>query len=294
MSTSAAQISEFIRANDVKFIRLAFCNLFGIQKNISVNAAHFERSISRGIPFDASSVQGFSSLGSDDAVLCPDLDTLTVLPWRPTQGRVARFLCDLLSSDGTTFFLDTRHLLKDAVAAAKKMDLEIQLGPECEFYLFKTDDDGEPTHLPHDFGTYFDIAPLDRGENVRREICLTPVSYTHLDVYKRQEIIRSIAVMRDRSNGLGGGFAGYGIYPQYKDFYALHVFYDSPETRRDGEAFLERQDVYKRQVMNSGSSALIRCRLWPRPSRRAGPRAPPAAQDSASSRAPPLFPTPPD
>ena len=173
MSTSAAQISEFIRANDVKFIRLAFCNLFGIQKNISVNAAHFERSISRGIPFDASSVQGFSSLGSDDAVLCPDLDTLTVLPGRPTQGRVARFLCDLLSSDGTTFFLDTRHLLKDAVAAAKKMDLEIQLGPECEFYLFKTDDDGEPTHLPHDFGTYFDIAPLDRGENVRREICLT-------------------------------------------------------------------------------------------------------------------------
>ena len=173
MSSSAAQIFEFIRANDVKFIRLAFCNLFGIQKNISVNATYFEQALARGIPFDASSVQGFSSMGSDDAVLFPDLDTLTVLPWRPTQGRVVRFLCDLRSSDGTTFPLDTRHILKNAVAAARKEELEVKLGPECEFYLFKTDDSGEPTLVPHDTGTYFDIAPLDKGENVRREICLT-------------------------------------------------------------------------------------------------------------------------
>ena len=173
MSTSAAQISEFIRANDIKFVRLAFCNLFGMQKNISVNAAHFERSLSKGIPFDASSVQGFSPSGADDALLFPDLDTLTVLPWRPTQGRVARFLCDLMSSEGGPLALDTRHILKNAVAAAKKMDLEIKLGPECEFYLFQTDDNGEPTDRPHDSGTYFDIAPLDKGENIRREICLT-------------------------------------------------------------------------------------------------------------------------
>ncbi len=173
MSTSAAQISEFIRANDIKFVRLAFCNLFGLQKNISVNAAHFERSLASGIPFDASSVQGLSPSGAEDALLCPDFDTLTVLPWRPTQGRVARFLCDLVSENGRPLALDTRHILKNAIAEAKKMDLDIVFGSECEFYLFQTDDHGEPTYHPHDSGSYFDMAPLDKGENIRREICLT-------------------------------------------------------------------------------------------------------------------------
>ncbi|MBR6513379.1 MAG: glutamine synthetase [Clostridia bacterium] len=164
---------DFIRENNVKFIRLAICDIFGRQKNISIMPTELETAFERGIAFDASAIQGFTDIGDPDLFLFPDPDTLTLLPWRPTQGRVVRFFCNIKYADGRPFELDTRYILQKAVLRAKNMGIRLSVGSECEFYLFKTDEEGEPTHIPLDNAGYMDVAPLDKGENIRREICLT-------------------------------------------------------------------------------------------------------------------------
>ena len=173
MQYNKEEILEFVRDNDVKFIRLAFCDIFGRQKNISVMASELEKAFTHGISFDASAVKGFLNVEDSDLFLFPDPKTMAFLPWRPSSDRVLRFYCDIRYPNGQPFEGDSREILKSAIQQTKKMELECKIGTECEFYLMHTDQDGNPTMLPQDYATYLDIAPQDKGENVRREICLT-------------------------------------------------------------------------------------------------------------------------
>ncbi len=173
MDHTASEVLDFVRENDVKFVRLGFCDIFGMQKNISIMADELKSAFLNGVSFDAHAIRGFRDVTRSDLLLFPDALTLSVLPWRPGPGRVARFYCDIRNPDGTPFLLDGRELLKRAVLRAEKLGYICKIGAECEFYLFKTDDDGLPSAVPFDRGGYFDIAPMDRGEDIRREICLT-------------------------------------------------------------------------------------------------------------------------
>ncbi len=172
-SSARTEILQFVAENDVKFIRLAFCDLFGMQKNISILADELETTFADGVSFDASAIAGFCGVADSDLLLRPDPATILLLPWRPQQGRVARFYCSIYRPDGQPFAYDTRAMLRRAVEDCRKAGYECRIGAESEFYLFKTDEDGEPTRQPFDKGGYFDMAPLDKGENIRREICLT-------------------------------------------------------------------------------------------------------------------------
>lgn len=173
MQVSQREALDLVESDDIKFIRLAFCDVFGVQKNISIQASELERAFSSGIAFDASSVAGFRDESNSDLLLFPDSSTMTLLPWRPSRGGVARFFCDIRNPDGTPFSADCRHYLAETEKLCQAYDLRCAFGAECEFYLFKCDEHGEPTDIPLDRAGYFDIAPADCGENVRREICLT-------------------------------------------------------------------------------------------------------------------------
>lgn len=172
MTNTVKNVLEFVSENDIKFIKLAFCDIFGGQKNISIMPDGLESAFSDGVPFDACAIKGFSDVIRSDLFLFPDPTTIAVLPYRPQIGRVARFYCDIKTPDGEDFECDTRAILKKAVNRASDMGFAAQIGSECEFYLFKTDENGEPLYEPFDMGGYLDTAPMDKGENVRREICL--------------------------------------------------------------------------------------------------------------------------
>ncbi|MDR0751932.1 MAG: glutamine synthetase family protein [Christensenellaceae bacterium] len=167
------EILDFIQETDVKFIKLFFCDLLGIQKSISVAADQAQQVLSNGLLFDASSIIGFSAGSKSDLYLVPDVSTMQVLPWRPASGRVVRFFCDIKNPDGSDFMFDTRALLRKTVKRLEKNCYLVEIGMECEFYLFKTDINGDPTMIPYDDARCFDIAPLDKCENIRREMCLT-------------------------------------------------------------------------------------------------------------------------
>lgn len=173
MNYTAKEVMQFVAEEDVKFIRLAFCDLSGVQKNVSVMPGELERAFTDGIAFDASAIDGFGGEVHSDLFLHPDPDTLTVLPWRPEHGKVVRMFCRVAYPDGRTFENDARSLLISAVKEAEKEGYRFNIGSETEFYLFKTDDKGNPTDETYDKAGYMDIAPEDKGENVRREICLT-------------------------------------------------------------------------------------------------------------------------
>ncbi|MBQ3417279.1 MAG: glutamine synthetase [Ruminococcus sp.] len=173
MTTEQQEIMQYIEEEDVKFIRLAFCDIYGVQKNISVQRGELERAFEHGYPIDASYVSGFGGDYGEDIYLFPEATTITVLPWRPEHGKVVRMFCTLCYADGTPVSSDTRAILKEAVSYAHKKGYKFHFKSELQFYLFKTDENGEYTHIPYDNAGYMDIAPLDKGENVRREICLT-------------------------------------------------------------------------------------------------------------------------
>ena len=173
MKHTAQDILNYVEDNDVKFVRLAFCDIFGNQKNISVFAGDLPYAFEQGVCFDGSSIAGFMNTEESDLVLWPDPDTMTILPWRPTEGRVMRMYCDITLPNGRPFAGNSRGYLQSVVKRAKAMGLRCDVGCECEFYLFQTDEHGNPTRIPMDHGGYFDIAPLDKAENIRREICLT-------------------------------------------------------------------------------------------------------------------------
>ena len=173
MNSTKAEVLEFVKENDVKFIRLNFCDIFGLQKNIAIMAEELQYAFENGISFDAHPIRGFRDITRSDLLLYPDPATLAVLPWRPGTGRVVRFYCDIKNPDGSSFSHDSRNLLKKTVERAESMGYSCKIGAECEFYLFKTDENGEPACIPFDKGGYLDIVPLDRGEDIRRELCLT-------------------------------------------------------------------------------------------------------------------------
>ncbi|MCR5724017.1 MAG: glutamine synthetase family protein [Treponema sp.] len=164
---------SYIQENDVKFIKLFFTDIFGSTKSLSIQPSELERAFETGIPFDASAMNGFLNVTRGDLLLVPDPATLCVLPWRPQTGRVVRFYCSLRHADGTGFEGDVRALLRKQVRELNEQGYEISIGTKCEFYLFRLDEKGNPTLTPQDNAGYCDLAPRDRGENVRREICLT-------------------------------------------------------------------------------------------------------------------------
>lgn len=168
---SYEEVMTFAEEEDVKFIRLAFCDITGRQKNISIMPSELKRAFSDGISFDASAVTGFGDVVKSDLFLHPDPSTLSVLPWRPTNGRVVRMFCDIKYPNGTQFPNDGRYILRQAIEKARKKGISCFFGAEFEFYLFKLDDNGNKTEEPFDNAGYMDIAPDDKGENVRREIC---------------------------------------------------------------------------------------------------------------------------
>ncbi len=173
MKYTVDEVMQFVREDDVKFIRLAFCDVSGRQKNISILPGELQRAFERGIPFDGSALPGFGDEACSDLLLHPDPDTLMVLPWRPEHGKVVRMFSRISLPDGRDFPGDTRSLLQRAVAEGEKLGRSFYFGAEQEFYLFNLDDRGGPTLEPYDHAGYMDIAPDDRGENIRREICLT-------------------------------------------------------------------------------------------------------------------------
>ena len=166
-------ILEYVKEEDIKFIRLAFIDIYGKQKNVSIMPHELEKAFKYGISIDSMAIDGFESGYKSDLFLFPNPDTITILPWRPREGRVIRMFCDIKYPDGTDFICDTRKLLINAINEANKNGLEFHFGSEIEFYLFKADDEGESTGVTYDKAGYMDIAPDDKGENIRREICLT-------------------------------------------------------------------------------------------------------------------------
>ena len=173
MKYSKQEVMQYVQEEDVKFIRLAFCDVFGKQKNISIMPEELPRAFEYGIAIDASAIEGFGDETHSDLLLHPDADTLMPLPWRPEHGRVVRMFCTISYPDGRTFECDSRSILKQAVQDAEKAGFQFFFGAEQEFYLFNLDDNGNPTKEPYDNAGYMDIAPEDKGENIRREICLT-------------------------------------------------------------------------------------------------------------------------
>ena len=168
------EVLDFVREEDVKFIRLAFFDIAGKQKNISIMPTELERAFSEGIAFDASAVAGFTGPEKSDMFLIPDPSTLAVIPWRPMTGKVVRMFCNIFTSDGKPCSKDCRTLLQSACKKLRdECGIEMMIGTEVEFYLFKLDEKGEPTKIPFDKAGYMDIAPEDHGENIRREICFT-------------------------------------------------------------------------------------------------------------------------
>ena len=173
MKYSKQEVMQYVQEEDVKFIRLAFCDVFGKQKNISIMPEELPRAFEYGIAIDASAIEGFGDETHSDLLLHPDADTLMPLPWRPEHGRVVRMFCTISYPDGRTFECDSRSILKQAVQYAEKAGFQFFFGAEQEFYLFNLDDNGNPTKEPYDNAGYMDIAPEDKGENIRREVCLT-------------------------------------------------------------------------------------------------------------------------
>lgn len=173
MIYTAREVYDFVRQEDVKFIRLAFCDVNGKQKNISITPDELPRAFSDGISFDASAIKGFGDEVGSDLLLFPVPSTLNILPWRSSHGNVIRMFCSMKYPDGTQFEKDSRMILQKAVDAAATKGVSVQFGAEFEFYLFNTDEKGMPTDEPFDRAGYMDVAPEDRGENARREICLT-------------------------------------------------------------------------------------------------------------------------
>lgn len=165
-------IFRMVEEEDVEFIRLQFTDIFGMIKNVAVTAGQLEHVLDGGCMFDGSAIEGFVRIEESDMYLHPDLDTFEIFPWRPQQGKVARLICDVCYPNGTPFDGDPRYVLKQVLRRAKDMGYTFMVGPECEFFVFHTDEEGNPTTLTHEKASYFDVGPLDFAENVRRDIVL--------------------------------------------------------------------------------------------------------------------------
>lgn len=172
MHYSKEDILAMVEENGVKFIRLQFTDILGTLKNVAITDRQLEKALNNQCMFDGSSINGFVRVEESDMYLRPDLDTFVIFPWRSQQGKVARLICDVYMPDGTPFEGDPRYILKKAINKAKDMGYTMNVGPECEFFLFEVDNDGNPTLKTNDKGSYFDLGPIDLGENARRDMTL--------------------------------------------------------------------------------------------------------------------------
>ena len=172
MHYSKEDLLAMVEENGVKFIRLQFTDILGTLKNVAITDRQLEKALNNQCMFDGSSINGFVRVEESDMYLRPDLDTFVIFPWRPQQGKVARLICDVYMPDGTPFEGDPRYILKKAINKAEAMGYTMNIGPECEFFLFEVDNDGNPTLKTNDKGSYFDLGPIDLGENARRDMTL--------------------------------------------------------------------------------------------------------------------------
>lgn len=169
---SKEDIIRLVEEEDVEFIRLQFTDIFGMLKNVAITASQLGKALDNRCMFDGSAIEGFVRIEESDMYLYPDYDTFEIFPWRPQQGKVARLVCDVYRPNGEPFEGDPRYVLKKVLREAAQMGYTFHVGPECEFFLFHTDDDGKPTTYTHETAGYFDVAPIDMAENVRRDIVL--------------------------------------------------------------------------------------------------------------------------
>lgn len=166
-------IIRMVEEEDVEFIRLQFVDTFGNLKNMAVTSRQIDEVLDNRCTFDGAAIKGFNTTDVDELVLVPDLDSFAIFPWRPQRGRVARFICDVQHPDGTPFIADSRHILCEEIKKAAEEGYTLQVGPESEFFLFDTAEDGSPTTETGEKGSFFDIGPVDMGENARRDIVLS-------------------------------------------------------------------------------------------------------------------------
>lgn len=166
-------IIRMVEEEDVEFIRLQFTDMFGTLKNVAITSSQLEKALNNDCMFDGSSIEGFVRIEESDMYLYPDLDTFTIFPWRPQQGKVARIICDIYDVERKPFEGDPRYILKKVLKEAEEMGYHFEVGPECEFFLFHQDDEGRPTTISHERAGYFDLGPVDLGENARRDMVLT-------------------------------------------------------------------------------------------------------------------------
>ncbi|MEK0313999.1 type I glutamate--ammonia ligase [Cohnella sp. 56] len=172
MSYTREDIIRIAKEENVRFIRLQFTDLMGIIKNVEIPVSQLTKALDNKMMFDGSSIEGYVRIEESDMYLYPDLDTWVVFPW-VTEDRVARLICDIYMPDGTPFAGDPRGILKRALEEAEELGFtSFNVGPEPEFFLFQTDEKGNPTTELNDQGGYFDLAPTDLGENCRRDIVL--------------------------------------------------------------------------------------------------------------------------
>ena len=192
---SRQDIIKLVEEEDVEFIRMQFTDIFGNLKNVAVTATQLEKALDNKCMFDGSSIAGFTDVEDSDMYLYPDPGTLEIFPWRPQQGKVARFICDVHRPDGNPFEGDPRYVLKRAIKEAEDMGYTFRVGAECEFFLFHLDENGMPTTVTHEKAGYFDVGPVDLGENARRDMVLTledmgfVVEASHHDVAPAQHEI---------------------------------------------------------------------------------------------------------
>ncbi|MDD5020986.1 MAG: type I glutamate--ammonia ligase [Endomicrobiaceae bacterium] len=173
MGYTKEQVVKIVKEQDVRFIRLQFTDIFGMLKNVAITASQIEKAMDNKCMFDGSSIEGFTRIEESDMYLYPDPDTFVIFPWRPQDGKVARLICDVYTPDGKPFVGCPRHILKRNLKQASELGYEFNVGPELEFFLFMTDEKGNPTTQTHDDAGYFDLAPIDLGESARRDMCLT-------------------------------------------------------------------------------------------------------------------------
>lgn len=243
---SEKDVISFVSENDVQFIRLAFVDLFGNLKNLAIMPSELKKALTNGIPLDSSLFYGVDDYSHGDIYLVPDTSTLSVLPWRPRAGRVVRFFCHLRKHDGTPFKGDIRARLKNTADQLSLNGYTCTIGTESQFYLFELDENGEPTRKTNDIAGYLDVAPLDHGENIRREICLSleemgihPETSRHLHGHGQNEItfkpsdilsaadntlnfktaVRSIA----SQNGLYASFMPYPLRDQPRSSFLINI-----------------------------------------------------------------------
>jgi glutamine synthetase len=172
MTATKEEVLYIAQEKGVKFIRLQFTDIFGILKNVAITIEQLEKALDGELMFDGSSIEGFVRIEESDMYLLPDPDTFVVFPWRPRDGGVARLICDVYSPDGTPFAGDPRNVLKSVITEATAMGYTLNVGPELEFFLFHTNSEGLPTTITHDKASYFDLTPVDLGENARRDMVL--------------------------------------------------------------------------------------------------------------------------